>query len=132
VYGVSAPLYCRSGVAAFGRDPESSHHGKARSVDERIDPLVMASEPTERCAFVLFGHRQDLETGRCRQRVEVVDCGSMPDPPAQEGPRLTSHVVGRDERAPGMLPQHGRRLRVAIVPPVPQRHPETGVDKDHP
>jgi 1,4-alpha-glucan branching enzyme len=25
VYGVHAPLYCPSGVAAFGRDPESSH-----------------------------------------------------------------------------------------------------------
>jgi 1,4-alpha-glucan branching enzyme len=25
VYGAYAPLYCRSGVAAFGRDPESSH-----------------------------------------------------------------------------------------------------------
>ena len=103
VYGVYAPLYCPSGVAAFGRDMESSRAGVERQ----------GRLPGRSALPRLLSRHRLRPAARLHQAVH----------PPRRASRLHRHQVPRDHAQPaarqvGVRPGHrarqGRPARVAL------------------
>jgi len=100
----------------------SPHDGEARGIDERVDALIVASEPGPRLALGRFLDMHDGEPGGRLDRREERDCRRMPVTTAQERPRLADDVVRRQDRQAGR-PQPDSGLVVGITP-----EPKVGYD----
>ena len=107
----------------------SPHDGEARGIDERVDPLIVASKPGPRLAL---GRILDMYNGEPIGRLDRVEEGNgrrVPVATVQERPGLADDLVRRQDRLAG-CPQADGDAVVGITP-EPERHPVGGIDKPH-
>jgi len=122
----------RAEVAVEGQrlsEALSSHDGEARGIDERVDPLIMASKPGPRLALGRILDMHDGEPISRLDRVEEGDGRRVPVATAQERPRLADDLVRRHDRL-ARCPQADGDTVVGVAP-EPERHPIGGIDKPH-
>jgi hypothetical protein len=113
------------------RFPEalSSHDGKARRIDERVDPLIVASKPGPRLALNRILDVHDREPISGLDRVEEGDGRWVPVATAKERPGLADDLVRRQDRRAGCPQADGDT--VVRITPEPERRPIGGVDEPH-